>query len=295
MKNNLTKIIFSLLLIFSMVLTLIGCGLLNYGENEIESNSEHDTEITKSSGEDIIDYKVIENNGEYRIIFDDMSKYSYVWVEGEFGDTATWIDFDNMNKMQEVILNGKLTDGDKHSMVETFEKDENSVIIPNIFSEVVHPLSYREKETVTLSKGQISYYLSFKEINNHRWDCSVITKKFYESKYNLYFENIENQEHFEVEYDVELSDGQIIKCYEFGLENTNNYIIRKYILSDSKKTVFVEKRYRNESDVPSTIQLFGVVDGKNYFYADSWEQYDYRNVDLTDEFLFGFDIEKIEK
>ena len=113
--------------------------------------------------------------------------------------------------------------------------------------------------------------------------------------YNLYFENIENQEHFEVEYDVELSDGQIIKCYEFGLENTNNYIIRKYILSDSKKTVFVEKRYRNESDVPSTIQLFGVVDGKNYFYADSWEQYDYRNVDLTDEFLFGFDIEKIEK
>ena len=200
MKNNLTKIISSLLLIFSMVLTLIGCGLLNYGENEIESNSEHDTEITKSSGEDIIDYKVIENNGEYRIIFDDMSKYSYVWVEGEFGDTATWIDFDNMNKMQEVILNGKLTDGDKHSMVETFEKDENSVIIPNIFSEVVHPLSYREKETVTLSKGQISYYLSFKEINNHRWDCSVITKKFYESKYNLYFENIENQEHFEVEY-----------------------------------------------------------------------------------------------
>ncbi len=295
MEKCFLKVLLILWLIFSMVLTLIGCGLLNYGENEIESNSEHDTEITKSSGEDIIDYKVIENNGEYRIIFDDMSKYSYVWVEGEFGETATWIDFDNMDKMQEVILNGKLTDGDKHSMVETFEKDENSVIIPNIFSEVVHPLSYREKETVTLSKGQISYYLSFKEINNHRWNCSVITKKFYESKYNLYFENIENQEHFEVEYDVELSDGQIIKCYEFGLENTNNYIIRKYILSDSKKTVFVEKRYRNESDVPSTIQLFGVVDGKNYFYADSWEQYDYRNVDLTDEFLFGFDIEKIEK
>lgn len=300
-KNKILNLILSLTLIFSMLLTLFGCDLLKDAEDVTQSDTDSDIKnITEKNIEDKdnvnLDYKVIEKNGEYHIIFDDISKYTYVRVDGEFGETQWWINFQSTQEMQNVILNGKLKDFHKKIIVQTFGVN-GDVIIPNLFIEVTHPLSYKKNEKVTLLKGRCSRQLYFKSFNDYALTCQVITNNYFEAMLSPKFMDLKNQNNAETYYKSESSNEQTAKSYKKSIESIEsleNIIVKRYILSNFHKTMFIEKTYNN-NNIFKNVQLFANVDNDKYFEVNLNFQNTFSEEDLTDEFLFGFDVEAVER
>ena len=109
-----------------------------------------------------------------------------------------------------------------------------------------------------------------------------------------------------IEYKKELSDGSVMECYNKTTKTSARSITVKYILSNGTKTIFVVKEYSKESyndqeqNIPTSISLLGNIDGDQYFNMHNVFEAPQLlgheiSEDLTDEFLFGFNVEIVER
>ena len=285
MKNNFTKIILSLFLIFSIALTLFGCDTVEVKETE------SDIEISNRIKYDKVkDYKIQEIDGEYYVVFDDISRYiEDPLSSGMFINPITYLTFENVEEMQNAIPNGKLTHTDKAIIANYFFKDDKGVIISDPY-DVYLPVFPDETivkcyDTVTLvSRG---YYFDAKFLDND--DAYIVftclTKKHYNT--NLEYAKNDIQKKYKVwekEFDEIIGEKEVV--------NLDNRKIIQYTLSNEDKTMFVIEK---QKFVDSTIKDYGaeIFCESNGAYFNVY----IGNMDkvLDPEWLFGFDVEKIEK
>lgn len=300
MKNNLTKIIFSLLLIFSIIFSLFSC--VSNGISDITKNTfDKDIQPSKETyiGDNIMDYNIIQVDGNYYMVFDDISLYVTECDPEELAQPITFVDFESVSEMQNAILNGKLTHFQKNIIAERFFKDNNGVMIMNPYNvyTIKHPSVYYEKNpSVSMIRSGYTWDTICSEntsTDKDYWLYMIVNKKYYEAQLQEKFKQYVENNSIEFNSEQKLSDGRVIKRSVNIFETEKNRTYIRYVLSDSNKIVFVEKTYRNDNI--SNIFLLAMVDQNKYFEISLIGQNTYSDETLTDEFLFGFDLEEIKK
>lgn len=301
MKNNFTKIILSLFLVFSIAGTLFSCDTVEVKETE------SDIEISNRIKYDKVkDYKIIETEKGYRLVFDEPSRYSGVGVSYAGFVINSWEEF------SERLLVGELTFNEKVSIYETFSKDDDGYIIFDPY------ISYCFSHPMAVDISLVNFYhgstyiatLSFEE--ECILPCTFLLHdySYIKSRYEDVFDMLKEDEQ-NIEYEEEMSNGKKIVCYNKTItkKSSSNMSTEQYILSDGMKKIFVTKRYDYSDRINYTedkklvyIDVYGITNDDLYFSINfsnyvGIEDYDYEYPEeaLTDEFLFGFDIEKIEK
>ena len=289
MKNiKLLKNALCLILIFSMLLTLFGC---TFDEIETENFDTSDTNINNSvtsfNGDNIMDYKIQEIDGEYYIAFDDISRYiEDPLPPGLFIEPITYLTFKNVGKMQNAILNGNFTYADKAIIANYFSKDDNGVIIPDPYN-VYLPVFPDETvlkcyDTVTLLGRGYSFDAKFLDNDDAYIVFTCLTKKHYNT--NLEYAKSDIQKKYKV-WEKEFDD--IIG--EKEVANLDNRKIIQYTLSNEDKTMFVieEQKFVDSILNDYKVKIFYESNGV-YFYVFIG------NMDkpLSPEWLFQFDVQR---
>ena len=298
------KRVLTLILIFSMLLTLFGCGLLKDTEDVTQSDTDIVTESTKgiiinlSDYDNVKDYQIIKTENGYRLVFDDPLLYSkYGGSPGIVGfNIASWEEF------SKDLLNGHLSYNMKESIYYTCPKDDEGFIILNPYAsyKVSHTLPHNIDHRGSFTGGAFSISLTCDEYYEEIIFVRILEHYVYENIYNSNFADIDWKEK-NVEYEKKLSDETIMECYNKTIETNKNFKTVKYILSNGTKTVFVEKIYGNYDDpnIPERIHLLGNIDDKYFEVFNVFEAPQILNheitEDLSDEFLFGFDVEVVER
>lgn len=301
------------MLISSMLLMLFSCDIATNVTDNVDENTknENDTKITDIEdsdvketyiGDNILDYEIQENDGEYYMVFDDISIYIRESSSDTLSMPVMWISFNNINEFQNDILNGKLLHFEKNIMADHFDRVENKVIIPNPYNvyTFTHPAEYQIRTTLSLRQEGYGYLMNMykpdlnNNINSLDWNTSILTKKRY--NYFLEKEFLEFTANDSIEFTKEktLSNGKVIKLTESLVTTINCYKTEKYIMSDSNKTMFV-KKLSCAYDEYVSVFILAVINGDVYCNIKlsdidiSFDEY------LTDEFLFGFDVEAVER
>lgn len=286
-KNKILNLILSLTLIFSMTITLFGCT-----SDEIEtenSDTNVNNPIISFNDDNIMDYKIQEKDGEYYIVFDDISRYiEDPLSSGMFINPITYLTFETVEEMQNAILNGKLTHADKAIIANYFFKDNNRIIIPNPYN-VCSPIFPDETivkchGTTLLGRG---YYFDAKFLDND--DAYIVftclTKKHYNT--NLEYAKNDIQKKYKVwekEFDEIIGEKEVV--------NLDNRKIIQYTLSNEDKTMFVieEQKFADSILKDYEAEIFYESNGVyfNVFIG---------NMDkpISPEWLFEFDVEAVER
>lgn len=310
MKNfKIFKLILCSLLIFSLSLSLFGCGLNDVEDDPIESatdtNGATETESTKTISHDLSDYdnvkdyQIIETENGYRLVFNEPSIYA--------GHNSGIVGF-NINSWEEFsedLLNGNLSYNQKLDIYLHSYKDDAGFILLNPYAsyKVSHTLPYIIDSRGNFSYGTFDVALTCEEYYEEMIFVEILERYSYKERYDRSFSNIDTENKV-LEYKKELSDGSIMECYNKTAETSTYFIIEKYILSDGTKTVFVKKEYSKrsyndqEDNIPDCIYLLGNIDDRYFCVSNIFEAPQILgheiSEDLTDEFLFGFNVEVVD-
>ena len=295
MKNfKIFKPILCSLLIFSLLLSLFAC---------TKSDSE---DITEGSGttkfpmdstyyDNLKDYKIIAVDDGYRIVFNEPSVYSdNIGVVGF--NISSWEDFCDR------LLNGNLSYGEKVMIYSTLPKDEQGVIIlnPYVSYKISHNLPYTNLISGHYAGNSFSTGIRCSEKFTEMIDVTIISKSFYDRNYKdlMDFDSVEN-----IESEITLENGNVIKRYNKEYEDVVNVYVEKYGLSDGTKKVYVQKEYwRNEPGCDYLWIIFVTVniDDNVYFTLDinlldsECKPLKYEGEIPDDEFWFGFNVEVVD-
>ena len=282
MKNfKILNIILSLLLVSSM----LGC---NFDTIEAENS---DTNINNHSelfnGDNIMDYKIQEIDGEYYIVFDDISRYiEEPLPPGMFVEPITHLSFENVEEMQNTILTGKFAHADKRIIANYFSKDDNGVIIPNPYNVYlpVFPNEINAKHYDRVTLLSLGYYFNVKffDDDNVYGDFALLTKNHYNTSLECAKNNIRDKyKVWEKEFDEIIGEKEVANLY--------NRKIIQYTLSNENKTMYViEQQEFNDSILEDyDVEIFGESDGV-YFNVHINDL----NKTLDPEWLFEFDVER---
>ena len=318
MKNfKIFKPILCLLLIVSLSLSLFGCVLNDVEDDTIESGTD-----TKGATETYIpdhikydkvkDYSIIEVDGGYRLVFDDP------WIYSGIGVPYTGFVINSWEEFSERLLNGELTFDEKVSIYETFPKDDKGYILfnPYVSYQFSHPMASRISLTCFYHGTTYTASVIFKE--ERLFPCFftlhdyayIKPREQYRKIFDMLEEDAEN-----IEYEQELPNGGKIVCYNktitnepyfYGEENTSSEV-EKYILSDGFKKILVTKKYiytdsNNDTEHNKLVyvDIYGITNDNLYFVIDfslyiDIDDYEYPQEVVTDEFLFGFNVEIVER
>ena len=282
MKNfKILNIILSLLLVSSM----LGC---NFDTIEAENS---DTNINNHSelfnGDNIMDYKIQEIDGEYYIVFDDISRYiEEPLPPGMFVEPITHLSFENVEEMQNTILTGKFAHADKRIIANYFSKDDNGVIIPNPYNVYlpVFPNEINAKHYDRVTLLSLGYYFNVKffDDDNVYGDFALLTKNHYNTNLECAKNKIRDKyKVWEKEFDEIIGEKEVANLY--------NRKIIQYTLSNENKTMYViEQQEFNDSILEDyDVEIFGESDGV-YFKV----HIDNLNKTLDPEWIFEFDVER---
>ena len=317
MKNfKIFKPILCLLLIFSLSLSLFGCVLNDVEDDPIESGTD-----TKADTETYIpdhikydkvkDYSIIEVDGGYRLVFDDP------WIYSGIGVPYTGFVINSWEEFSERLLNGELTFDEKVSIYETFRKDDKGYILfnPYVSYQFSHPMASRISLTNFYHGTTYTASVIFKE--EGIFPCFFIlhdyayikSRQLHRKIFDMLEKDAEN-----IEYEQELPNGGKMVCYNktitkepyyYGGENTSSEV-EKYILSDGFKKFLVTKKYiytdsNNDTEHNKLvyIDIYGTTNDNLYFFIDfssyiDIDDYEFPQEVVTDEFLFGFNVEVID-
>ena len=266
-------------------------------DNSIDTDEAITESIIDNTSNDEKDYQVIKTEKGYRLVFDDPEFYlkngCNIGVVGFY--INSWEDFSDR------LLAGILTLDEKTSIYYTFPKDEFGFIIlnPYVSYKISHVLPHNVKHESNYTGGGYFACLTCEEYYEEMIFVGVLEYYRYKNVYKSDFADIDNKEII-VEYETELANGSVMRCYNKTTETSKYFITVKYILSDGTKTIFVEKRYDEGSSIPYKIHLLGNIGDDQYFEvinvfeAPQILQHEVKE-DLTDEFLFGFDVEAVER
>ena len=305
MRKNFFKCILNLFLVFTTIITLFSCNSNEIKLENLDINSDNSTTPTNSTsfnGDNIMDYKIQEMDGEYYIVFDDISKYIKDTSSNTSSMPITWITFDSVSKMQNDILNGQLSHSEKNIMANHFERDENQVLIPNPYNvySFTHPSEYQIRDGLTLHyNGYVDSMTMYKFNQNSNtaisyWMTNILTKKHYNYLLKKNFSQFVENDSINFTKEKELSNGNTIQLSESLIVSNYSYKTEKYVMTDSNKTIFVKKQSCSDDGY---VQVFLVIVINDNIYCSiqsdgmeiSFDEY------LTDEFLFGFDVKAVEK
>lgn len=272
-------------------------------ESNIESNTENITESNVNTDTEkptnVKDYQIIKTkSGYYRLVFDDSSKYSSSSNPDIVGfQIPSWEEFSDK------LLKGELTYTEKCSIYWTFPKDQYGFIIldPYVSYKVTHPISHKTFTETWFCGSYFSIDLEFEDYHTEYLFVQISERYSYLLNYDRTFADIDVQEKI-IDYEKELSDGSVMTCYNKTVETINNYTTEKYILSNGTKKIFVRKKYDNSINpkIPREIELLGVVDEDKYFKVVNLFDALYAlkkdiTEDVSDEFIFGIDVEIEER
>ena len=302
-KHKILKNILLIFLIFSMLITSSGCNNTpEITDTEIiENDTETEPHIPREIKYDKVkDYQIIKTEKGYRLVFDDKSRYSGV------GAAYAGFVINSINELSERLLAGELTYKEKVSIYDNFRRDDLGFMILNPY------VSYKFSHPASINIFEKCFYhgVTFPVIMYFGEDFTP-SYLFIEICDYYYSELAYSDEHDihrlkekkqNIEYEQELSNGKTLTCYnKETIESSSEGYGEQYILSDGVKTFLVEKKYSYESDnnTLSYIDVIGFIDEcfihiDFSFYADVYD-YEYSDEVLTDEFLFGFDVETIER
>ena len=301
MKIRLLKNVLCMLLISSMLLTLFSCESSKNNQNITDNSIVTDEAITESiidnASNDEKDYQVIKTEKGYRFVFDDPKFY----LKNACSIGVVGFDINSWEEFSEDLLNGNLSFYQKNSIYYSFPKDEFGFIIlnPYVSYKTSHVLPHNVKHEPNYTGGRYVACLTCEEYYEERIFVGVLEYYVYKNVYKSDFADIDNKEII-VEYEKELSNGSVMQCYNKIVETSDGLETVKYILTDGIKKVFVEKKYVEGTSVPYEIHLLGNIDDDQYFEvinvfeAPQILQHEVKE-DLTDEFLFGFDVEAVER
>lgn len=285
MKNfKILNIILSLLLVSSM----LGCDFDTIETKNSDTNINNHSELF--NGDNIMDYKIQEIDGEYYIVFDDISRYiEEPLPPGMFVEAITHLTFENVEEMQNTILTGKFAHADKTIIANYFSKDDNGVIIPNPYNVYLpvfpNEINVKHYDRVTLLGLGYYFNVKFLDDDNAYGDFAILTKNHYNTNLECAKNNIRDKyKVWEKEFDEIIGEKEVA--------NLDNRKIIQYTISNENKTMYViEQQEFNDSILEDCdVEIFGESDGV-YFNV----HIDDLNKTLDPEWLFEFDVEAVER
>ena len=299
MKNfKIFKPILCLLLIVSLSLSLFGCVLNDVEDDPIESgtdtngatDTETETDIPNYIKYDKVkDYQIIEDEDGYYLVFDDISVYETPNTSRIF-DTDDYF-IDSWEEFSERLLNGELTFYEKSNIVHATVRDDNglSILNPYCSYKVSHTLPHKADYDGAFLGCAYAVWLNCEKYPHEHFQVFILNKLGYYQEYNYVFEDYVKDEN-KLEYEIELSNGEIVKCYNKIIAIENNETKEMYVLSNGIKDVFVLKSYK-KNDTFLYITLFYNINDTVYFFVNDCN-YDHEIPD--DEFWFGFNVEVVD-
>ena len=184
----------------------------------------------------------------------------------------------------------------------TLPKDEQGVIIlnPYVSYKISHNLPYTNLISGHYAGNSFSTGIRCSEKFTEMIDVTIISKSFYDRNYKdlMDFDSVEN-----IESEITLENGNVIKRYNKEYEDVVNVYVEKYGLSDGTKKVYVQKEYwRNEPGCDYLWIIFVTVniDDNVYFTLDinlldsECKPLKYEGEIPDDEFWFGFNVEVVD-
>ena len=293
MKTKLLKSILCIFIILSMLLTLFSCN----ATDTVNKASQSDTEITDVedsdiketyNGDYILDYEIKEIDGEFRLVFNDISKYlKPKYVNDEYGLPITWITFKNVKEMQNTILTGQLTHSQKSIIANHFIKDSKGIIIPDLYN-VYSPIFPDEKvflydDTVTLGWDGYYWDIGFSNLEGGVISCICLSK--YSYKDNFEYANSS-------EYSIEKFTSLGKEVDEVGGEKEvferNNQKIIQYTLSNEHKRMHIVELH----DYWTTCYDADIFYELNGAYFEIFTFCEGIESPFDPKWLFEFDVEK---
>lgn len=261
-----------------LVLSLTMCIMLS-------ACSTHDNQ---SKNEDkYSDYKLISENNEFFIVFDDLNMY-----QEENQDTAT-IDFSTMKEFKDSVTKGLLNDTQKRIMATAFQKnsagaikvcDFNNLYIPKLPTNgVVNGVSWQGQSYsfgLSLSDGVFGL-------------LAYLTESQFNRSYQEDYVGLFNRDTINVTKTETLDDGKVATYYT---TRTGELMNVRYTLTVGTTIIEVDKTFRlkmqsselpTSSTVPSNVELY-ITSGDTFCYVSL---YDFSE-DPTDEWLSNFGLER---
>ena len=273
-------------LIFSLLLSLFAC---TTSDNEDITAGDATTSFLMDSTyyDNLKDYKIIAVDGEYRIVFNEPSVYSdNIGVVGF--NISSWEDFCDR------LLNGNLSYYEKVKIYSTLPKDEQGVIIlnPYVSYKISHNLPYTNLIGGTFGGNYYGTGIRCSEKFTEMIAVRIISKSFYDRDYKdlMDFDSVEN-----VESEITLENGNVIKRYKKEYEDLGNYYLEQDGLSNGTKKVYIQKGFSKDDTGAYLVDIYVTVniDDTVYFTLDV-DVADYAGDLPDDEFLFGFNVEAID-
>lgn len=235
------------------------------------------------------DYSIVRDNGEYFIIFDDITIYQNGGLQ-QLGI----LDFSSMKEFKDSVTKGTLTDSQKRIMATSFKKDENGAILACDFDNLFVPTLPKTGSVATVSwTGGKNYSFELTFGNEMFGWLSYMTKESYTSRYQKNYLNLFERESIEVTSTENLGDNKVAIYHSTSAGELKNI---RYSLTDGEKTIIVDKTFRLRMDNPK-LETSSTVPSEIILYCeDSEERYVitlYGFVeDPTDDWLLSFGIEE---
>lgn len=269
MKNTFYSII-CFMLVLTLFMSMSACSI---GESK-QSNQ--------------ADYKIIQKNGEYFILFDDLSTYQ---EDAQLVQVAT-ISFDSMKEFKDSVTKGQLTEGQKKIMANSFQRDSAGAIMVCDFNNLYVPTLPEDGSVngVVWSGQAYSFGLGF-DNKIYGW-IKPQTEAQYDERYqNDYIDFFENDK-ITVTKTETLEDGKVATYYSTSAGQLMNI---RYTLKTDNQTIVVDKRFCLQMDspvptsatVPLRVELYCTSEeGFYYVYLSGFAE------DPTDEWLASFGLQK---
>jgi len=260
-----------------MVFLIVLCMFVTSCNNNTQTSEDIDSE---NNAENMSDYSIIQKDGEYFIVFDDISVYQ----NHPHQDIAN-VSFPSMKNFKYSVTKGLLTDSQKRIMATSFKKNADGSIKSCDFNNLYVPILPETGNTnkVGWSGQSYSFPLSFE--NGISGTLSCLTESQFESKYQMDYVDVLNRETTTITKTESLGDGKTAIYYT---TSTGNLKRIRYSLIDGDKTIIVDKNFRLKMDdpkletsdtIPSNIRMYCTENGQNYYISlygftenptDSW-------------------------
>lgn len=267
---------------YTLALLLLICCILSACSQP--ANVTNDNSVVNNSGES--DYTLIETNGEWHLVFDDMS----VYADGEKSavDVCT-LSFGGVKEMKDAIKSGDLEEWQKKIVATSFGKDQAGIKVPNLEKLYVPKIPAGGVVDCVIWAGEV-YSFSVTLDENTFGMIHVYTDKQYTNVFASDYENYFEKDTISVLDTETLDDGRSVTYYSTKAAQLMQV---RYVKTEGSKTFTIDKTYRyneEDPDVECNYSLTNVTmyceDGEKKYVADLFGFIE----EPTDTWLLTFDL-----
>lgn len=281
-KISYSVVLFAL--IFALCVGAMGCSNEQQGSNI----SDIPLSITNTATDDVKldninlqlqDYELIEQDGEYYIVFDDMTLYD---VPNDIGN----VKFESFAEFKDTVTNGKLTAWQKRIIVTEFEKNDIGIRICD-FNNLLEPHMPNDCKTSWVYWAGESYSFSISSSSGVFGFITKYPQSTYDKIFNREVEEVFNNTTIKVKETYETDDGKKVTVY-ITPTGSLRYII--YTIAYGEKNIVVKEEYwSSPNTVPTDIEMYCTE--SNAYYVVNLHGFVEKP---SDEWLYEFGMEKVE-